>query len=70
LNKNLNELNNYKINSIDITQQLGQEGINFWESKKNIYQELSREQAIAELIKAEKIDSKINTIKKVIGLKT
>ncbi|MEY3220773.1 MAG: HindIII restriction endonuclease [Pseudomonadota bacterium] len=70
MNKNLNELNNYKINSIDITQQLGQEGINFWESKKNIYQELSREQAIAELIKAEKIDSKINTIKKVIGLKT
>lgn len=38
---NLEELNSYKINSIDITKKLGEEGINFWENKKYIYQELS-----------------------------
>jgi len=69
LDKDLKELNNYKIDSINITKKLGQEGINFWETKKNLYQELSREQAISELIKAEKIEAKINTIKKAIGLK-
>lgn len=49
------------------TQRCGMEGIEYWETKANEYRSLSRKEAIQRLLRAEKIESKIEQIKKAIG---
>lgn len=50
-----------------IIQELGREGIEYWENKMGEYRSLSKEQAIQLLLKAEKIESKIEQIRKAIN---
>jgi len=59
-------LDKYKQKEIEITQILGMEGIDYWQETIENYKKLSKEEAIKKLIKAEKIENKIVTIKKTI----
>ncbi len=59
-------LDKYKQKEIEITQILGLEGIDYWQETIENYKKLSKEEAIKKLIKAEKIENKIVTIKKTI----
>jgi type II restriction enzyme len=65
-NQPLGILKNYKQQEVDKTREVGQEGINYWNSKIKEFNKLSREQAIRLLIKAQRIEQKIETIKKAI----
>ncbi|MBP6859698.1 MAG: HindIII family type II restriction endonuclease [Candidatus Magasanikbacteria bacterium] len=56
----------YKQQEIDKTKEVGEEGISYWTAKINEFKKLSREQAIKLLIKSQKIEQKIETIKKAI----
>ena len=51
------------------TKKLGQEGINYWQSKIEEFSKLSREEAIRVLIKSQKIEQKIYTIERAISRK-
>lgn len=62
----LDVLKQYKQQEIGKTREVGQEGINYWTSRIEEFKKLSREQAIKLLIKAQKIEQKIETIKKAI----
>ncbi len=62
-------LKEYKQTEIDRTKEIGYEGISFWENKIMEYKLLSKEQAVKRLIKAEKIEAKIDTIKKAVSQK-
>lgn len=59
-------LKQYKQQEIDKTREVGQEGINYWKSKIDELKKLDRKQAIKLLIGAQKIEQKIETIKKAI----
>ena len=61
-------LSNYKQMTIDKIKQLGKEGIDYWETRVAAYKKLSQEEAVARLIKAEKVDAKIWAIKKAIEI--
>ena len=61
------ELRSYKQQAIDAAREVGREGISYWESVKQDYRLLSKEAAISKLIKAEKIDQKIDSIAKSIS---
>jgi type II restriction enzyme len=61
-------LNSYKQRTIDKIKQLGKEGIDYWETRIAAYKKLSQEEAVAKLIKAEKVEAKIWTIKKAIEI--
>ncbi len=56
------ELRRYKERQLRATDSIAKEGVMYWESVKENYYKLSRDEAIRRLIKAEKIDQKINTI--------
>ncbi len=58
----------YKQTTIDKIKQLGEEGIGYWETRIATYKELSQQEAVARLIKAEKVEAKISTIKKAIEI--
>jgi hypothetical protein len=60
-------LKKYKQQEIDKTKEVGLEGINYWESKIKEFSKLTKEEAIRLLIKSEKIENKIETIKKAIA---
>ena len=62
------ELKDYKLQVIEKTKEIGQEGIDFWQARKKSYKKLSQEEAVSRLIKAEKIGAKIQTIRKSISL--
>jgi hypothetical protein len=64
----LDTLQEYKLQAIDKTKELGEEGIGFWEAKIEAYRKLSQQEAVKRLIKAEKIESKIETIRKAIDI--
>jgi type II restriction enzyme len=66
VNQNETELQIYKNLEIQKTQEIGQEGINFWQDKIKEYTQLSQAEAVTRLIKSEKIDTKIKTIQKAI----
>ena len=66
--KSEDALKNYKQQAIDKTKELGEEGIDYWEARVDTYKGLSQEEAIARLIRAEKIETKIQTIKRAIGI--
>jgi type II restriction enzyme len=59
-------LRKYKQQEIEKTKEVGQEGIDYWKSKIAEFSKLNREQAIKLLIRAQKIEQKIETIKKAI----
>ncbi len=61
------ELERTKQLEIAKMKELGQEGISYWREKINGYQSLTQEQAIKQLIKSEKIESKIKTIERAIA---
>jgi hypothetical protein len=68
--KQISDLQQYKMVEIDKTKELGQEGIRYWKEKINQFHQLSKEEAIIELlIKSEKIEAKIKTIQKAINVK-
>ena len=48
------------------SNNFGEEGIGYWETRIATYKKLSQEEAVARLIKAEKVEAKISTIKKAI----
>ena len=59
----------YKQLEIDINRELGNEGVKYWETKIQEVKNLSREEAVIRVLKSEKLESKIVTIKKVINQK-
>lgn len=63
----LSELEEMKHLELEKLKELGQEGITYWEQKIVEYQGLTQKEAVAKLIKAEKIEAKINTIKRAIS---
>jgi HindIII-like restriction endonuclease len=63
-------IHTYKQLEIDNTRTFGQEGIEYWNSVIVQYKNLSKEDAVVKLIKAEKIEEKIATIKKAIARNT
>lgn len=68
LGESNSELKDYKLQVIKITKEIGQEGIDFWKARIKAYKKLSQEEAISRLIKAEKIETKIQTIRKAINI--
>jgi len=67
VNKNINDIKKYKEEEIRITKQIGKEGIQYWNEIIKKYKKLSQREAIEKLIKSEKIENKIETIKKAIN---
>lgn len=59
-------LKEYKQQEVDITKKVGEEGINYWNSKIKEFNKLNRKQAIQRLIKAQRIEQKIETIRKAM----
>ena len=59
-------LKRYKQREIEKTKEVGKEGINYKKAKIRELNKLTRKQAVKLLIKAQKIEQKIKTIKKVI----
>lgn len=64
--QSLELLKRYKQQEVRKTKEVGQEGINYWTSRIEELKKLDREQAIRLLIKAQRIEQKIETIKKAI----
>ncbi len=60
------DLQFYKNLEIQKTQEIGQEGIGFWQAKIEKYKALSQKEAVEKLIKSEKIEAKIKTIQKAM----
>lgn len=65
--KHPDDLEKVKRQDVATTHQLGKEGIEYWENKINEYKKLTKEEAIRRLLKAEKIEAKIEQIKKTIA---
>lgn len=63
----LSTLNNLKQLEIDKQRELGNEGIEFWTQKIAEYEKLSQAEAVTRLIKSEKIEAKIRTIRRAIN---
>ena len=63
----LAELATTKQLEIDKLKELGNEGIAYWKDRVKVYQALSKEEAITQLIKAEKLEAKIKTIERAIA---
>jgi HindIII restriction endonuclease len=63
-------IHTYKQLEIENTRIFGQEGIEYWNSVIENYKNLSKEDAVKKLIKAEKIEEKIRTIQKAISRNT
>jgi len=61
-------LQKYKVLEIEKTKEIGNEGIVYWQSKIEEYNELPKDEAIRLLIKAEKIEEKITTIQRAINI--
>jgi hypothetical protein len=57
----------YQQSEIAQTRAIGQEGITHWQGVAETYRTLSREEAIETLIKSQKIEEKIATIKRMIA---
>jgi hypothetical protein len=63
-------IHKFKQLEIENTRIFGQEGIEYWNSIIKNYKELSKEDTVEKLIKAEKIEEKIKTIEKIISRNT
>ncbi len=67
VNKNIDDIKKYKEEEIKTTKQIGKEGIKYWEGIIKNYNKLSQKEAIEKLIKSEKIEAKIETIRRAIN---
>lgn len=65
-NTKLSDLIEYKNIEFDRAKRIAKDEIDFWNSVKRSFNDLSKEEAIKHLIKAKKIDEKISTITKSI----
>lgn len=65
-NQSYERLRAYKQHASDHVGRLGSEGIDYWRSVIDGYHALSKKEAVAKLIAAEKIDQKIETINKTV----
>lgn len=63
----LGELEAIKQLEIEKQKELGNEGVEYWQQKIEDYKKLSKAEAVNRLIKAEKIEAKIRTIKRAIA---
>ncbi|MGI8669095.1 MAG: HindIII family type II restriction endonuclease [Aridibacter sp.] len=63
------KLKEFKRLEIEKTKDLGNEGILYWQNKMLSYDNLTQKEVVKLLIKAEKIESKIKTIKRAISTK-
>ncbi len=66
-NTSFEKLRRYKQMETSAAKEVGEEGILYWESLKRKYHLLSKEEAIKKLIQAEKIDQKIEVIRKAVN---
>ncbi len=66
-NSSYQELRSFKQQAVDAAELVGSEGIAYWESVKRNYRHLSKEAAISRLIRAERIDQKIDHIARSIS---
>lgn len=64
--KTIADLEQTKRLELEKLEELGLEGIGYWQGKIESYQELSQKEAVEQLIRSEKIQSKIQTIRKSI----
>lgn len=60
------DLEKYKAEEVSKTKEIGAEGIEFWQKRIESYRGLSQREAVMRLIKAEKIESKIQTIRNAV----
>lgn len=67
VDKDKSKLAEYKISEINKTKEIGTEAISYWEEKVKDFNKLSKKEAIKMLIKAQKIEQKIQTIERVIN---
>jgi len=67
LSQSKEKLNKIKLLELSKTKLIGKEGIRFWENRIKEFNKLSKDEAIKLLIKAEKIEAKIMTIRKIIS---
>jgi type II restriction enzyme len=67
LNKTSHDLKVFKEAEKQKRKELGLEGIRYWENKIEEYKSLSKEEAIRKLIKADKIEAKIEQIRRAIN---
>lgn len=67
LNKSKEDLIEIKKLEISKTEEIGKEGIQYWENKIQKFHQLSKEDAVKLLIRSHKIESKIATIQKMIN---
>lgn len=65
--KDASELESIKQLEVEKLKELGSEGISYWEHRISEYQKLTKAEAVSRLIRAEKIEAKIRTIKKAIS---
>ncbi|MDR2641177.1 MAG: HindIII family type II restriction endonuclease [Planctomycetaceae bacterium] len=65
-NQSSSTLETVKQLDVERTRKLRQEGITYWENKIKELKGLSKQEAIRRLIKSEKIEAKIDQIKKII----
>ena len=70
VHSDLKKLTEFKQQEVDKTRAIGEEGIRFWQEKIENYRQLGREEAIGRLIRAEKLESKIQTIRRFINQST
>ena len=61
------ELSLFKKKEFKTRQLLGEEGIAYWEQKIRKYKSLSKKEAIRRLIKSDKIEAKIEQIRKAVN---
>jgi len=64
--KTMSELEATKRLELEKLEELGNEGIGYWQDRIKAYQKLSQKEAVDRLIKSEKIQAKIQTIKRAI----
>ncbi len=55
-----------KVEEVEKTKEIGKEAIGFWEAKIEVYKKLPQREAVKRLIKAEKIEAKVRTIRRAI----
>lgn len=67
MNVDISVLATYKQNEVQRVKVIGTEGIRYWREIMSSYHNLSQAEAVARLIKAEKIDSKIENIQKTLN---
>lgn len=64
--QSLNQLNRYKNQERDVVRDIGTQAVQYWQDIITQYYTLSQPEAVNRLIRAEKLDQKINTIQLIM----